>query len=72
MEDYRRKLSIEITPKSLRQSAILNWLNRGHNDSTVKEWMGVAPSYSLKNYRDVKDQHFYSDEALEEIYEHHR
>ncbi len=70
MEDYRRKLSIEVTPKSLRQSAIINWINRGHNDTTVKEWMGVAPSYSLKNYKDVKNEYFYNDEALEEIYEH--
>ena len=70
MEDYRRKLSIEITPKSLRQSAIINWLNLGHNDSTVKEWMGVAPSYSLKDYKMVKDEYFYNDAALHEIFEH--
>ena len=70
MEEYRKKLSIEVTPKSLRQSAIVNWLNKGFNDSTVKEWMGVAPSYSLKNYKKVKDEYFYNDLALEELYEH--
>jgi site-specific recombinase XerD len=72
MEDYRRKLSIEVTPKSLRQASIINWINKGHNDTTVKEWMGVAPSYSLKNYRDVKDEYFYNDQALEELYEHRK
>lgn len=72
MEDYRRKLSIEITPKSLRQSAIINWLNLGHNDSTVKEWMGVAPSYSMKDYKKVKEEYFFNDDALQEIYEHHQ
>lgn len=72
MEDYRRKLSIEVTPKSLRQSAIINWINRGMNDATVKEWMGVAPSYSLKNYRDVKDEYFYNDDALVELFEHNQ
>jgi len=70
MEDYRRKLSIEVTPKSLRQSAIINWINKGINDSTVKEWMGVAPSYSLKSYKDVKDEYFFNDDSLSELYEH--
>ena len=70
MEDYRKKLSIEITPKSLRQAAILNWINKGHNDSTVKEWMGVAPSYTLKNYKAVKDDYFYNDDTLEQLFEH--
>ena len=71
MEDYRRKLNIEITAKSLRQAAITNWINLGHNDSSVKEWMGVAPSYSLKDYKSIKDDFFYNDEAIEELYEHH-
>ena len=70
MEEYRKKLSIEVTPKSLRQSAILNWINKGLNDSTVKEWMGVAPSYSLKSYKSVKDEYFYNDDTLQELYEH--
>ena len=70
MEEYRKKLSIEVTPKSLRQAAILNWINKGHNDSTVKEWMGVAPSYTLKSYRSVKDEYYYNDDTLEELYEH--
>ena len=71
MEDYRKKLSIEITPKSLRQAAIINWLHLEVNDSTVKEWMGVAPSYSLKDYKKVKNDFVYSDKALLELYEHH-
>ena len=72
MEDYRRKLGIEVTPKSLRQAAILNWINLGHNDSTVKDWMGVAPSYSLKSYKEVRNEYFYNNQAIEELYEHGR
>ncbi len=51
LEDFRKKLKINLTPKSLRQSCIFNWLNKNTEDSLVKEWLGVAPSYSLKLYR---------------------
>ncbi len=48
-----QELNKQFTPKSLRQSCILKWLQDGHKEGLIKEWMGVAPSYSLalfKNY----------------------
>lgn len=67
-EHYRKKLLIEVTPKSLRQSCIFNWLQSGHNDTTIKEWMGVAPSYSLKLYKTHLQESIFSDEFLLELY----
>lgn len=49
-EDLRRELKIEITAKSLRQACIFKWLNLNHPHSSIKEWLGVAPSYSLELY----------------------
>jgi len=43
-------LSIKITPKTLRQACIFRWIREKINDSTIKEWMGVLPNYSLKKY----------------------
>ncbi len=67
-EEFRKKLMITITPKSLRQSCIFKWLQQGHNELLIKEWMGVAPSYSLKLYKDHLSQHIFSDEFLMELY----
>lgn len=67
-EHYRKKLIIEMTPKSLRQSCVFKWLQDGHNDTTVKEWMGVAPSYSLKLYKDHLQESVFSNEFLLELY----
>ena len=60
-EEIRNKLNVVLTPKSLRQSCILNWLQRGINDALIKEWMGVAPNYSLKLYNQYKNEYIYSD-----------
>lgn len=49
-EDLRRELKSDITAKSLRQSCIFKWLNYHHPHSSIKEWLGVAPSYSLELY----------------------
>lgn len=49
-EDLRKELKIEMTAKSLRQSCIFKWLNLNVNHATIKEWMGVTPSYSLELY----------------------
>ncbi len=51
-EEWRRKLKIEITAKSLRQSCIFKWLNQKVNETTIKEWLGVAPNYTLELYTD--------------------
>lgn len=69
-EEIRRKLMITLTPKSLRQACIYKWIKMGHNDATIKEWLGVAPSYSMRPYRDTVKDHVYSDEFLRELWHH--
>ncbi len=49
-EDLRKIVKSEMTAKSLRQSCIFKWLNYNVNHTTIKEWMGVTPSYSLDLY----------------------
>jgi site-specific recombinase XerD len=49
-QDLRGRLNIHLTPKSLRQSAIFRWMNEETAHATIKEWMGVTPSYSLTPY----------------------
>ncbi len=60
-EELRKKLKIILTPKSLRQSCILKWLQQKQEDTHIKEWMGVTPSYSLKTYQDVMFNHIFSE-----------
>jgi site-specific recombinase XerD len=69
-EDYRKKLIIEVTAKSLRQSCVFRWLQANHSDTTIKEWMGVAPSYSLKLYKQHMNESVYSDFFLKELYDY--
>ena len=59
-KEYSEKLKIELTPRSLRQACIFNWL-KDKNEESIKEWMGVAPSYNLKHYREHLPKHVYSD-----------
>ncbi len=49
-EDLRKELKSDMTAKSLRQSCIMKWLNMNVNHTTIKEWMGVTPAYSLELY----------------------
>lgn len=49
-EEIRRELKNDMTAKSLRQSCIFKWLNQNTSHSTIKEWLGVMPSYSLELY----------------------
>jgi site-specific recombinase XerD len=49
-EELRKNLKSDMTAKSLRQSCIFKWLNQNINHSTMKEWLGVTPSYSLELY----------------------
>jgi site-specific recombinase XerD len=46
------QLKIKITAKTLRQSCILKWIYLDKPASSIKEWMGVKPSYSMKLYND--------------------
>lgn len=68
-EELRKNLKSDMTAKSLRQSCIFKWLNQSVNHTTIKEWLGVTPSYSLelylqelrnnpigKVYKDLQDQ----------------
>ena len=41
-----------MTPRNLRQACILKWLCQNISDSTIKEWMGVLPSYNLDPYKE--------------------
>ncbi len=70
-EDIRKKLMITLTPKSLRQSCVFKWLSQKKNDTLIKEWLGLAPSYSLKLYRDHMEQNIFNDEFLEKLYRNH-
>lgn len=49
-EDLRKVLKTDMTAKSLRQSCIFKWLNMNVPHVTIKEWLGVTPSYSLELY----------------------
>lgn len=49
-EELRKNIRSDMTAKSLRQSCIFKWLNYNINHATIKEWLGVTPSYSLELY----------------------
>jgi site-specific recombinase XerD len=49
-EDLRKVLKTDMTAKSLRQSCIFKWLNLNIPQTTIKEWLGVTPAYSLELY----------------------
>lgn len=49
-KEYSRNLEFKLTPKSLRQAGIVKWVYLKHPPTRIKEWMGVAPSYSLIRY----------------------
>ncbi len=67
-EEFRKKLMLKITPKSLRQAAIFRWIRAGHKETQIKEWLGVVPSYSLRPYRDQLETNIYNDEFMLRIY----
>ncbi|MEI8346910.1 MAG: site-specific integrase [Pseudomonadota bacterium] len=71
-EEYRKKLMIVLTPKSLRQACIFKWIQEKKNDTSIKEWLGVAPSYGLGPYKDGPIQQTYNEESLAEIYWHYK
>lgn len=66
-EEFKNKLKIEITPKNLRQSCIFKWLHQEQSEDLIKEWMGVAPSYSLKPYTDLMEKNYFDEEFLEDF-----
>ena len=62
--EFGQKFGIQVTPKSLRQACIFTWLHQGHEDGPIKEWLGVAPSYSLRPYQERMTLNFYRTSPL--------
>lgn len=62
--ELRLELKIPLTPRELRQACIFKWLRFEQNESLIKEWLGVAPSYSLALYHKLLPEHPYDDEFL--------
>ena len=71
-EDYRNKLMITLTPKSLRQACIFKWIQQEKGASLIKEWLGLAPSYDLKLYNAHAPNFLYNEDILEDIYNNYR
>lgn len=71
-EDYRNKLGITLTPKSLRQGCIFKWIHQEKNPTLIKEWLGLAPSYDFKLYLEHAPKFLYNEEIVEEIFLNHR
>lgn len=71
-EEYRKRLLITLTPKSLRQACIFKWIQQQKTDSLIKEWLGVAPSYDLKLYLEHAPHHQYNEDVLQEILANHQ
>ncbi len=67
-EDYRNKLMITLTPKSLRQACIFKWIQQEKSTTLIKEWLGLAPSYDLKLYLEHAPNFLYNEDILEDIY----
>lgn len=68
LEEYRKTLEINLTPKNIRQACIFCWMTSGKRDGQIKEWLGVAPSYGLGNYRNFQKEYLYTDTFLEDLH----
>jgi site-specific recombinase XerD len=71
-EDYRNKLIITLTPKSLRQACIFKWIQQERSVTLIKEWLGLAPSYDLKLYLEHSPNFLYNEDVVEEIFNNHK
>lgn len=67
-KDLSKKIDAKITAKSLRQACIVKWILQDKNSSSIKEWMGVQPVYSLKSYQEIASNSHYLD-FTEELYQ---
>lgn len=54
--DLSKDVKLKVTARDLRQSAIFRWLGASVPETTIKEWMGVTPNYSLKPFKDVAEE----------------
>lgn len=55
-KEYSKSLTEKITAKSLRQACVFKWLAQEHPHTSIKEWMGVQPIYSLKPFLDLLEE----------------
>lgn len=62
-----KKTNSKVTAKCLRQSCIVKWIFQNKSKTSIKEWMGVQPSYSLKYYIDLAKSFEFAD-FTEEYY----
>ncbi len=60
-KDLSKKTDTLITAKCLRQSCIVKWIFQNKAQSSIKEWMGVQPAYSLKYYVDLAKTYEFLD-----------
>ena len=69
-ERWREQLKIDLlTPKSLRQACIMTWLAQEVPSATIKEWLNLAPSYSLGPYREcVRSCSYKNKDVLEKSF----
>ncbi len=71
-EDYRNKLMITLTPKSLRQACIFKWIQQQKSVSLIKEWLGLAPSYDLKLYLEHAPNFLYNEDIIHDIFTNYK
>lgn len=55
-KEASKKIGTKITAKSLRQACVFKWICNKESDSSIKDWLGVQPQYSLKPYHDLLKQ----------------
>lgn len=55
--ELSKDLELKVTARDLRQSAIFRWIQKGIPETTIKEWLGVTPHYSLKPFKDEIKAH---------------
>lgn len=68
--ELSKDLDFKVTARDLRQSAIFRWIQKGIPETTIKEWLGVTPHYSLKPFKDEikeREELFFIDLADESI-----
>ena len=66
-KELSKKTKTKVTAKCLRQSCIVKWILQDKAHSSIKEWMGVQPSYSLKSYIELA-QDFHFIDFTEDLY----
>ena len=62
---WQSQWDIGVTPRALRQACIFLWIQQGHGDGIIREWLGLSPHYSLGLYREHVSRYRYR--ALEPL-----